>query len=1046
MSRLALLTSSSTALLVAIVLAPVALLQSPQAPRRRGPEELRKRSVEAEIAGLAEPFKGITADGRIEPGLFGIHSTGVSTEPVRLAADVFLAGLTPAQRDKTTYAVDDDEWRKWMNQHFYVRQGVSFLEMTEAQREKAFALLRSSLSAKGLKQTRDIMRLNETLAELNDDNFDEYGEWRYHITVMGQPSAAAPWGWQLDGHHANINYFVLADQVVMTPFFAGSEPVIAHSGKYKGVSVLQEEQRAGLAMINALDEAQRRQAILKFSKTGNEALTEAWKDNVVLDYAGVRATELSEAQRRHLLDLVALYVNNADDGHARVKMDEVRKHLDRTWFAWIGKTEPGSVFYYRIHSPVILIEFDHQSPANLRHLAKDPRAPNPEHVHTIVRTPNGNDYGKDLLRQHYARHPHPAPAEEIGWDANGRDIQGSRYLPASEITRENVGRLEVAWTYRTGEMEERFATTKAASFEATPLVVDGTMYLGTPLGRVIALDPASGRERWVFDPEIKRDVTYGDFASRGVSTWLDPSAPAGSVCRRRIFMATAQSQLFALDARDGRPCSTFGQKGMVDLKAGLRIPPFEPQAYSMTSPPVVVNGLVVTGSSVTDNSRPQTASGEVRAYDTSTGALRWTWDPIPQDRVDPAYGEWRGQLAQKSGGANAWSVLAADPERDLVFVPTGSAAPDYYGVLRLGDNRYANSIVALTASTGKVVWAFQTVHHDLWDYDNASPPALVTITRDGTRVPALLQATKTGMLFVLDRETGRPIFPVEERRVSPSDVPQEEASPTQPFTAVTPPLSPHRLTTDQVWGVTDADRAACHAAIDGLRNEGIFTPPSVKGTLVLPSNIGGAHWGGVAVDPVRQIAVVPVNRIAAMVQLIPREGFDLERARAEDQRLETGYEYNGMWGTPYVMRRRLLRSPSGLPCTPPPWGTLVGIDLKTGGRLWEVPLGSFTRPLDPGQAAKILPEWGSPNMGGPIVTAGGVVFIGAALDRWLHAHDIETGRELWRGPLPESGKATPMSYRLASGEQFVVISVGGGGAFGQGDYVVAFRLRRSVSR
>jgi quinoprotein glucose dehydrogenase len=634
-----------------------------------------------------------------------------------------------------------------------------------------------------------------------------------------------------------------------------------------------------------------------------------------------------------------------------------------------------------------------------------------------------------------------SPAREVGWDANGRDVQGSRYLPAAEITRENVGQLEVAWTYRTGETEPRFATTKPASFEATPLVVDGTMYLGTPLGRVIALDPATGRERWVFDPQIERDVTYGDFASRGVSTWRDESVPDGGACRRRIFVATAQSQLFALDARDGRPCATFGRKGMVDLKAGLRIPPFEPEAYSMTSPPVVVNGVVVTGSSVSDNSRPDTASGEVRAYDARTGALKWRWDPVPQDPADPAYGEWRGAMAHKSGAANAWSVLAADPERDLVFVPTGSAAPDYYGVLRLGGNRYANSIVALRASTGKLVWAFQTVHHDLWDYDNASPPALVTLTRGGTRLPAVLQATKTGMLFLLDRETGRPLFPVEERVVPASDIPQEEASPTQPFTAVTPPLSPHRFTPDQVWGVSDSDRAACHAAIDGLRNESIFTPPSVKGTLVMPSNIGGAHWGGVAVDPVRQIAVVPVNRIAAMVQLIPREGFDRERARTEDQRLGHDYEYNGMHGTPYVMRRRMLLSPSGLPCTPPPFGTLVAIDLQTGGRLWEVPLGSFTRPLDPERAAKVPPAWGSPNLGGPIVTAGGLVFIGAALDRWLHAYDVETGRELWRGPLPESGKATPMSYRLASGEQFVAIAVGGGGPFGKGDYVVAFRLR-----
>ena len=628
------------------------------------------------------------------------------------------------------------------------------------------------------------------------------------------------------------------------------------------------------------------------------------------------------------------------------------------------------------------------------------------------------------------------------WAVYGHDVGGTRFSPVARITRENVSHLRVAWTYRTGETDSRFKTDKETSFEATPLVVDGTMYLGTPLGRVIALDPATGGERWVFDPRIRRNVRYGDFASRGVSTWLDESAAAGAPCRRRIFVADAQSELIALDARDGRPCEGFGRNGKVDLKAGLRIAPFEPAAYSMTSPPVVVNGLVITGSSIADNSRPNPASGEVRAYDARSGALKWTWDPIPQDPKDPAYDQWRGAMGHKTGAANAWSLLVADPERDLVFVPTGSAAPDYYGVLRLGDNRYANSIVALRASTGALVWAFQTVHHDLWDYDNASPPVLVTFTRNRIPRPAVLQATKTGMLFVLDRATGEPIFPVEERPVPKSDIPGEQASPTQPFTAATPALSPQRFTSEQVWGATDADRAACHAAIDSLRNEGIFTPPSVRGTLAMPSNVGGAHWGGVAVDPVRQIAVVPVNRIAAVVQLIPRETFDHEKSMAEDKRLGRDYEYNGMWGTPYVLRRRMILSPSGLPCTPPPFGTLVAIDLKTGGRLWEVPLGTFNRPLPPEQAAKVHADWGSPNLGGPIVTAGGVVFIGAAIDRWLHAYDIETGRELWRGPLPESGKATPMTYELAR-DQFVVIAVGGGGVFGAGDYVVAFHTGRS---
>src|SRR5438132_1956716 len=446
----------------------------------------------------------------------------------------------------------------------------------------------------------------------------------------------------------------------------------------------------------------------------------------------------------------------------------------------------------------------------------------------------------------------------VDWPAYGHDPQGTRYSPAAAIDRGNVARLEPAWTYRTGETGAAFKTTKPTAFEATPLVVDGVMYVGTPLGRVIALDPATGRERWVLDPKIKRDVTYDDVASRGAATWGDEAAPTGTGCRRRIFVATAQSQLIALDARDGRPCAGFGRSGIVDLKAGLRIAPFEPGAYSMTSPPLVVNGVVITGSSIADNSQPDPASGEVRAYDARTGALKWTWDPIPQGSGDPAYGEWHGALAQKSGAGNAWSILVADPARDLVFIPTGSAAPDYYGVLRLGRNRYANSIVALRASTGKLVWAFQTVHHDLWDYDNASPPALVTLTHDGAAVPAVLQATKTGMLFVLDRETGRPVFPVEERPVPASDIPMEEASRTQPFTAAIAPLSPHRFGVDQAWCIDDADRAACRAAIEGLRKQRIFTPPSVRGTFVMPSNIGGAHWGGVAVDPVRQIAVVPV--------------------------------------------------------------------------------------------------------------------------------------------------------------------------------------------
>ena len=602
-------------------------------------------------------------------------------------------------------------------------------------------------------------------------------------------------------------------------------------------------------------------------------------------------------------------------------------------------------------------------------------------------------------------------------------------------------RLERAWTYHTGETDARFATRKSTAFETTPVVVNGTMYINTPLGRVMALDAATGREQWIFDPEIRRDIAYGDFASRGVAVWSDSAAAADARCRQRVFVTTAQSQLFALDASDGRPCRDFAGGGPVDLTDGLRIAPFEPAGYSMTSPPIVVNGVVITGSSIGDNSRPAPASGEVRGFDARTGRLKWSWDPVPQDPADPAYGDWRGEFGRRTGAANAWTGLSADADRDLVFIPTGSAAPDYYGVLRLGDNRYANSIVALRASTGRVAWAFQTIHHDLWDYDNASPPALATIRRGDTRVPVVIQANKNGMLYVLERETGRPVFPIEERHVPASAIPGEEASPTQPFTTTIAPLSPHRFSVDEVWGVSDEDRAACRAAIAPLRNEGIFTPPDVKGTLVIPSTIGGAHWGGVAVDPVREMAIVPVNRIAMMVQLIPREGFDLPAVRAKEDRLGDDYEYNMMRGTPYVMRRRMLLAPSKLPCTPPPFGTLVAVDLASGARKWEVPLGSFMPPSVRAAVKESHPEWGSPNLGGGIVTGGGLVFIGATIDRRFHAYDVDTGRELWHADLPASAKATPVSYEIA-GEQFVAVALGGGGAWESGDSVVAFTLRR----
>ena len=360
-----------------------------QGNRKRGP----RKNLGA--AKLAKPFVGITADGKLVKDLFKIESTGVSTKPVVTAAEAFLAGLTPEQREKTTFPVDDIEWRQWDNRHFQKRQGVSFKEMNEEQRKLAFGLLQASLSAKGLTLSQDIMKLNHTLGELCN-KVDEYGQWLYWITIMGEPSESEPWGWQIDGHHLDVNYFVLGDQVVMSPVFIGSEPVTAVGGKFEGTVVLQDEQNVALKFMQSLNESQQSAAVLAKVKPGHNALAQAYQDNMNLDFAGLKGSQLEDQQKEQLLELVRLYVGNMRTGHADVRMEEVKEHLDETWFAWVGDFQQDSVFYYRIHSPVILIEFDHQrrvAPHRTREATR-------EHIHAVVRTPNGNDYGKDLLRQH----------------------------------------------------------------------------------------------------------------------------------------------------------------------------------------------------------------------------------------------------------------------------------------------------------------------------------------------------------------------------------------------------------------------------------------------------------------------------------------------------------------------------------------------------------------------------------------------------------------------------------------------------------------------
>ncbi len=625
------------------------------------------------------------------------------------------------------------------------------------------------------------------------------------------------------------------------------------------------------------------------------------------------------------------------------------------------------------------------------------------------------------------------------WPVYGHDAGGTRFSPLSQITRANVARLQVAWTYHAGIPDMSGMKHRPPAFEATPLVVDGTMYLSTPTGVMIALDPATGSERWRHDAGVDPHRGYGDFANRGVTWWRDGRAPAGSPCGRRVFAVTVDARLLALDAASGNPCAGFGADGVIDLRVGLRVAPFEFQAYEETSPPVTVGDLVIVGSGIADNPNTAPASGEVRAFDARTGALTWTFDPIPQDSTDPAYRTWQHGTARITGAANVWSVMVADTGRDLVFLPTTSPAPDYFGGMRLGDDRYANSLVALRASTGRVVWHFQTVHHDLWDYDNAAPPALATVTRNAVKIPAVIEVTKSGMMYVFDRTTGKPIFGVEERTVPASSVPGEVASATQPFTAVIPPLVPLQYSAADAWGLTPEAKQACHDVLAALRNDGPFTPPSLQGTMVVPSNIGGAHWGGVAIDEGRGLAVVPVNRLATMVQLFLASSFDYDSSKHVDAaRGLTDFEYTNMHGTPYIMRRRVILGPTRLPCTPPPFGALVAVNLTTGAIAWNVPLGTMPAPPD---ARPAPPDWGSPNLGGPIVTAGGLVFIGATLDRMLRAFDVATGRELWKAPLPAGGRATPMTYE-AGGRQYVVIAAGGGDPFGAGDALVAFALPR----
>ena len=632
------------------------------------------------------------------------------------------------------------------------------------------------------------------------------------------------------------------------------------------------------------------------------------------------------------------------------------------------------------------------------------------------------------------------------WPYYGHDAGGMRYSPLTEINKGNVARLKVAWVFHTGDVSEGGHNRARSGFETTPILVEKALYLSTPFNRVIALDPQTGAQRWAYDPKISLTWSYGDgLVNRGVSTFLDSKLAAGQPCRRRIYEATLDARLVALDAGTGRPCVDFGNDGQVSLRD---VPRYIQGAYHMTSPPAVVDDLVVVGSAINDNGRADMPSGLVRAFDARTGALRWKWDPLPPNPPNQA-------AAWKSGAGNAWGIMAVDPERHLIFVPTGSASPDFYGGRRPGNDKWADSVVALRASSGDVAWGFQLVHHDLWDYDTAAPPLLATLKRSG---PVVIQGNKTGFIYVLNRDTGTPVFKVEERPVPQSDVPGERTSPTQPFPVAPPPVGRQGLTAEEAWGLTPADRERCRSYLKEMRYAGMFTPPALQYTLGMPGSIGAINWGGYAFDPRRQILFVNTTNFPYVMKLIPRDQF-ANAAKSGPQG-----EYSPQAGTPYGMYRNVVFSPAGLPCSPPPWGELVAVDMTSGTIRWRVPLGSLrdvttncamchgsgpvgnaiTPPAPTGTMPQLSGAPGSLSLGGAIVTAGGLVFVAGTADPFIRAFDADTGNELWKAHLPASAHSTPMTYKLSpDGKQYLVIAAGGHPKVReekQSDTLVAFAL------
>src|SRR5258707_4674518 len=551
----------------------------------------------------------------------------------------------------------------------------------------------------------------------------------------------------------------------------------------------------------------------------------------------------------------------------------------------------------------------------------------------------------------------------LAWEHWGGDRGGMRFSPLTQITPANVGNLVRAWEFRTGDLDSRAPEVmKRTKFEATPLLVEDSLIFCSPFNEVIALDPGSGAQKWRYDPKISTAQRPANrYNCRGVAYWVDDKAAGSAACRARIFMGTNDARVIALDARTGMPCADFGANGEIKVETGM---PLEwPGEFQITSAPVIISDTVIVGSSIADHRRVEAPSGMVRAFDARTGRPRWSFDPLVHSGV-------------VAGHANVWAPMSVDEERGLVFLPTSSPSPDFWGGKRPGNNDHANSVVALRAETGELVWSFQTVHHDLWDYDVPAQPTLARIdTKAGMR-DVVIQPTKQGLVFVLDRDTGQPIWPVEERSVPQGAADGEQLSPTQPFPTHVPALMPQRFTSAEVFKPFPIfGRSACEEQLETLRNDGLYTPPSTKSTLIFPMTGGGVNWGGVAFDPVNQILYANTSHAVHTVKLIPR-------AEAEGFKPPPRHDFGPQRGAPFAMTRAVAMSPLGILCNKPPWGVLVAVDLKAGKILWQSSVGTAEDRAPLGIAF----NWGTPLVNGVVITAGGLVFTGA-MDAYLRASD-----------------------------------------------------------